>query len=432
MKIILEALGTRVIRQQDYESTWTDMAGYREALSRAQPAVNVAILVGHGALRRWAMGLAAHPPSADEMTTMKTALAQALDQGARGLSSGLTYAPGRFSDAQELVELGKVVRRYDGVYHTHMRDYTRFLLDAIKEGIRVGEEAGIPVNLSHMYPAAPPFWGDTARQATALVDDARRRGVEVTFDITPWTRGGGPYMQALPDWAQDGGVPSLMARLKDPVTRREIARQLQQGAPDWQGWSAPDWEDQVIAQTGRRENDCWAGRTIADLAEERGLSPAETALILLLEDDGQYWTAPTIKSQEDINHILCHPLGVPITDGMALAPYGPLHRPTMPRSYGTFPRILGRYVRDWGVLSLESAVQKMTSVPAQRIGLDDRGLLRPGLRADVTVFNPQTVIDRETYENPHSFPDGIEQVIVNGRLVVDGETQADDRPGEVL
>ncbi len=180
---------------EGYEWTWDDMAGYRQALAGAQPAVNVATLVGHGALRHWAMGQAARPPTEGEMAAMKTELGKALEQGARGLSSGLTYAPGRFSDVGELVELGKVVRRYNGVYHTHLRDYTRFLLNSIAEAISIGEEAGIPVNVSHMYPAAPPFWGETARRATALVEAARGRGVEVAFDITPWTRGGGPYMQ---------------------------------------------------------------------------------------------------------------------------------------------------------------------------------------------------------------------------------------------
>ncbi len=415
-----------------YEWTWDDMAGYRDTLSRVQPAVNVATLVGHGALRRYVMGQAARPATPEETAAMAAELGRALEQGARGLSSGLTYAPGRFSDVEELVELGKVVHRHNGVYHTHMRDYTRFLLKSIEEAIHVGEEADIPVNLSHRYPAAPEFWGETARKATALVEEARGRGVEVSFDITPWTRGGGPYMQMLPDWAQEGGVASLKKRLADPETRREIARQLEAGAPDWKGWLKIDWEDQLIAQTGRRENDSWTGRTIAELAEERQLPAAETALMLLLEDDGQYFVAPTIKSQDDINHILSHPLGVPITDGLALAPYGPLQQPTMPRSYGTFPRVLGRYARDWGVLSMEDAVQKMTSVPAQRMGIADRGVLRPGLCADITVFDPETVIDRETYQDPHTFPSGIEYVIVNGQLVVEQETQRDIRPGRVL
>ena len=421
-----------VLSYQGYEWTWDDIAGYREALASTQPAINVATLVGHGALRHYAMGQAARLATDREMALMKAELNKALEQGARGLSSGLTYAPGRFSDVEELVELGKVIRRHNGIYHTHMRDYTRFLLESIEEAIRVGEAAGIPVNLSHMYPAARPFWGETAHKATALVEGARQRGVEVTFDITPWTRGGGPYMQMLPDWAQEGGITSLKKRLQDPQTRREIAHQLEKGAPDWKGWFKTDWEDQLIAQTGREQNRSWAGHTIAELAEERGLPPSETALLLLLEDDGQYCVAPTIKSQDDINHILSHPLGVPITDGMALAPYGVLSHPTMPRSYGTFPRVLGRYARDWGVLSMESAVQKMTSVPAQRMGISDRGVLSPGLYADITVFDPETIIDRETYQNPHAFPAGIEYVIVNGQLVVERETQHDIYPGKVL
>jgi N-acyl-D-aspartate/D-glutamate deacylase len=284
-----------------------------------------------------------------------------------------------------------------------------------------------------MYPCPRPFWGDLALEATALFESARQQGVEISFDVTPWTRGGGPYLQSLPSWAQEGGfAAAVKPRLEDRATRREIAQQLEHGAPGWDEWVPMEWDDYIIAQTGRPDHNDWAGRTIAELAEERDMPPAEASLVLLLEDDGQFWIAPTIKSQDDLNHILSHPLGVPITDGMALAPYGPLHRPTMPRSYGTFPRVLGRYARDWGVISMEEAVKKLTSMGAQRAGIVDRGVLRPGLYADVTIFDPHTVIDRETYQDPHAFPAGIEYVIVNGQVVVDQGKQPDARPGVVL
>ena len=414
---------------EGYDWAWHDMAGYRAALANAQPAINVATLVGHGALRQYAMGQAARPATEQEMAVMATELDKALAQGARGLSSGLTYAPGRFSDTEELIELGKVMRRHGGVYHTHMRDYSRFIMDSMGEAIRIGAETGLPVNISHLN---PPKGKDMVGELVTFIEDARARGIQATFDNTIWTRGGGPYMQMLPDWAQEGGITAMKERLANPPIRREIARQLEEGAPDWQGWTSPNWEDALIARTGRREHDSWCGRTIAELAEERDLPPAEAALILLLEDDGQYWTAPEIKLQDDLNQILSHPLSVPMSDGFALAPYGPLSQPTMPRSYGTFPRVLGRYARDWGVLPMEIAVQKMTSVPAQRMGLMDRGLLRPGLQADITVFDPETVMDRETYQDPHAFPYGIEYVMVNGQMVVEHGKQTEARPGQVL
>ncbi len=414
---------------EGYDWTWNDMAGYRAALAHARPAVNVATLVGHGALRQYAMGQAARPATEQELAVMKVELDKALAQGARGLSSGLTYAPGRFSDTDELIELGKVMRRHGGIYHTHMRDYSRFILDSMREAIRVGAETHVPVNISHLN---PPKGKNMVGDLTAFIEDARARGVQVTFDNTIWTRGGGPYMQMLPDWAQEGGIAAMKERLADPLTRREIARQLEEGAPDWQGWTPPNWEDSLIARTGRREHDAWCGRTIAELAAERDLPAAETALILLLEDNGQFWTAPTIKLQDDLNQMLSHPLSVPMSDGFALAPYGPLSQPTMPRSYGTFPRVLGRYARDWNVLPMEVAVQKMTSMPAQRMGLMDRGLLRPGLQADITIFDAETILDRETYQDPHAFPSGIEYVIVNGQLVVERGEQNETRPGRVL
>jgi N-acyl-D-aspartate/D-glutamate deacylase len=310
-----------------------------------------------------------------------------------------------------------------------MRDYTRFILDAMDETIRVGLETGVPVNISHLN---PPKGKKMVSELIKVVEKARSRGVELTFDNIVWTRGGGPYMQMLPDWAQEGGITAMKERLADPMTRQRIARQLEEGAPDWQGWSQPDWEDALIARTGKSEHDAWTGRTIADLAQDRGIEPAETSLLLLLEDDGQFWTAPTNKMQDDLDQILNHPLSIPISDGFALAPHGPLSRPTMPRSYGTFPRVLGRYVRERGILPLEIAVQKMTSIPAQRMGLMKRGVLRPGLQADITVFDPETVLDQETYRNSHTFPSGIEYVLVNGQMVVERGTQHDIRPGQVL
>ncbi len=415
-----------------YEWSWFDIDGYCEALASVQPAINVATLVGHGALRQYAMGQVTGPPNRQELALMKNELDRALGQGAVGLSSGLTYAPGRFAEVGELVELGHVVCQHGGVYHTHMRDYARFLDESIRETIQVSEQASVPANISHLFPAGPAYWGKAAVEATQTVDAARRRGIDVTFDITPWTRGGGPYMQMLPDWAQEGGFASLRERLADSQTRSRIAYQLENGLPDWKGWLPLDWHDQLICRTGAAKNASWIGRSIGELAQERGLPAAEMALLLLLEDEGQYWTAPTVKSQEDINHILRHPVGIPISDGMALAPYGPLYQPTNPRSYGTFPRVLGRYVREWGVLSLEAAVAKMTSMPAQRMGFLDRGLLRPGLCADITVFDPTAVTDRETYQNSHAFPDGIAYVIVNGQLAVEHGRQSDVRCGKVL
>lgn len=417
---------------EGYDWTRTDVAGYREALAQAQPAINVATLVGHGALRQFAMGQAARPPTEQELAIMQDELHKALEQGARGLSTGLTYAPGRFSDTEELIELGATVRLHGGTYHTHMRDQSRFFLDSVREALRVGEQAGIPVNISHMFPVSPAHWGEPAHRATALVEAARARGVEATFDVTVWTRGGGPFVQHLPGWAQEGGISSLKRRLADPSLRQEIARQMEEGAPDWRGWFPPVWDDFVICRSGRPEHSDWIGRSIADLAEERGLPPAEGALVLLLEDDGQIWTAPTTKSQDDMNYLLSHPLGIPIVDRPALAPYGALGHPTNLGTYGTFPRVLGRYAREWGVLPMENAVQKITSIPAQRMGIADRGLLRPGLYADITVFDPETIVDRETFQDSHAFPDGIEYVLVNGELVVECGTQNEVRPGKVL
>jgi len=224
----------------------------------------------------------------------------------------------------------------------------------------------------------------------------------------------------------------MVARFRDPMLRARIADEVEHGATDWRGWLQPDWDDCLISRVGCPRNASWLGRMVGDLARERGQAPAETALDLLAEDEGQLWTAPTVKREEDIALILKHPLGVPVSDGFALAQTGPLAQPDLPKSYGAFPRVLRYHVRELGLLTLEEAVHKMAAAPAARLGLWDRGLVRPGLAADLVIFDPNTVAERADYLHPTEYPTGIAYVIVNGQVTVNRNGHTGVAAGEVL
>jgi N-acyl-D-amino-acid deacylase len=415
-----------------YTWDWTSMAEYLARLRQARPSINVISLVGHTALRTAVMGQADRPPTPEELAAMQRLLAQALAEGGRGFSSGLTYMPSCYASAEELIALASVLRGSGRAYHTHLRDYSRYLLEAVAEALRIGEEAGVPVYISHLYAAGRAHWGEKTGQAVRLVEDARRRGIEAGFDATLWPRGGGPFQQSIPNWAREGGLELMVDRFRDPVLRGRIVDEVEHGADDWQGWLRPDWDDCLISRVGCPRNAAWLGRTVGDLARERGQAPAETALDLLVEDEGQLWSAPTIKREEDIALVLKHPLGIPISDGFALAQDGPLAQPDLPKSYGAFPRVLRYHVRELGLLTLEETVHKMTAAPAARLGLWERGLLRPGLAADLVIFDPATVGERADYLHPTEYPAGIAYVIVNGQATVGPAGHTGAFAGQVL
>jgi N-acyl-D-amino-acid deacylase len=415
-----------------YTWDWTSMGEYLARLRQARPSINVIALVGHTALRTAVMGQADRAPTPEELAAMQRLLAQALAEGGRGFSSGLTYMPSCYAETDELIALASVLRDSGRAYHTHLRDYSRFLLEAVAEALRIGEEAGAPVYLSHLYAAGREHWGEKTAQAVRLVEEARGRGVEAGFDITLWPRGGGPMQQSIPAWAREGGLEALTARFRDPVLRGRIADEVEHGTADWRGWLKPDFDDFLISRVGLPRNVAWLGKTVGDLARERDQPPAETMLDLVVEDEGQFWTAPTVKSEEDIALVLSHPLGVPVSDGFALAQDGPLAQPDLPKSFGAFPRVLRHHVRATGLLSLEEAVSKMTAQPAGRLGLWDRGLLRPGLAADLVIFDPDTVAERADYLHPNEYPVGIAYVVVNGQVTVNQSGHTGAAAGEVL
>jgi N-acyl-D-amino-acid deacylase len=407
------------------------MEQYLDALRAARPSVNVISMVGHMPIRLAVMGNAGNrPATAGEKTEMQARIEEALEQGAKGLTTGLNLQTCSFADNAEIVDLLGAVRRRGGVYHTHMRDYGPQLLDSIRESIAAAERAEVPLVISHMYPSGRDSWGQ-ARAAIELVEAARERGVDVGYDVTPWLRGGAGIDQMLPPWAKEGGVEGIIDCIRDPERRARLASDFEQGG-GWPGWLKPEWGDFLVCHVGKPKHRSWIGQTIAELAAQRGQSPSETALLMFAEDEGQYWVAGQNKCDADIDLLLSHPLGVPIADGLALAPEGPLAWQDRPNSYGTFPRVLGHYVRERGVLTWEEAVHKMAAIPAQRLGLTDRGMIAAKRIADLVIFDPASVKSRADYQRPQDFPVGIDWVVVNGEVTVSPDGHTGAASGEVL
>lgn len=408
---------------------WRSVREYLDALDGEGLAVNVIQLVGHGALRVAVMGFARRPPSGRELAVMQRWLAEGLEAGAWGLSTGLIYAPGSYATTEELVAIARAARGR-GLYASHIRGEGATLLPALREAIRVGTEAELPVQVSHLKAAGRAQWGRMA-DALALLDEAADAGVDVAADVYPYTASSTALRALLPDWALEGGRGALLARLRDPDTRGRLRRALEE--PE-QGQPLGDrlaWSDIMIATCPRCPD--IEGRRLDELAAARGEPPTQTLLELLLAADGEVAVVLFQLHEDDLRRALVHPRVMIGSDGSALAPTGELGggKPH-PRSYGTFPRVLGRYVREERVLSLATAVHKMTALPARRLGLRDRGVIRPGARADLVVFDPRRVADEATYDQPHRYPSGIEHVLVNGRFVVRDGEHTGQLPGRVL
>ena len=380
----------------DLEWDWTDLEGYRRRFDATGAALNVAPLAGHCALRVAAMGFADRPPSAGELAAMERLLAEAMEQGAFGFSAGLTLAPSAYATTDEIAALCRVAARYGGYYAAHMRVYPGQELAARRETLEIGRRAGIAVQMAHNNVAGRPFW-PLVPEVLGLLERARAEGLDATYDVYPYLAGMSIVDQLLPGWAQAGGVEALLARLRDPATRRRIYDEL---APGRGGGALPwDWDSIRVTDVQPEADRAFEGKTVAEVAALLGVDGLE-ALLTLAERDRASATFHHL-SEANTRLLLRHPLGMVGSDGNAVTiGTRSLRGRPHPRFFGTFPRVLGRYVRDQGVLPLEEAIRKMTAAPAARLGLADRGLLAPGKVADVTVFDPRTILDHATYEAP--------------------------------
>jgi N-acyl-D-amino-acid deacylase len=393
-------------------------------------AVNVGMLVGHNTLRLMVMGMDERAPRSDELDAMIVLLEQALAAGALGLSSGLFTAPGSYARPDELLALGRVLKRYSAGYFTHLRDEANKVLDALAEAIEIAERCGVHVEVVHFKCSGMDNWGKAGR-GLAMIARAKARGLDVDCDFYPYAAGSNPLKNLLPQWVQAGGVGPMLARLQLAETRQRIRADISRdGLNNW--GRIPSWDCVRISISPHRPH-C-AGRTIAELAAAAGQHPVDALADYLIEDRGATRVLVTSISEDDLRDILRSPVALVGSDGNSVAPYGTVGQGMPhPRFYGTFPRVIGHYVGELGIVPLETAVHKMTGAPARALKLKDRGLLREGYCADATIFDPCDFRDRATYAEPHSFPSGARTtVVVNGTIVVDNSSHTQALPGKVL
>jgi len=418
------------------EWTWERPAEYLDRLESARPAYSAAAMVGHSALRAWAMGFDNRPPTADELEVMCDALRECLDAGCIGVSFGMAYALGSFAELPEVEALCSVAAERGRLVSIHLRDEGVELLDAISEFAEMARRAGdgLRVQIDHLKCSGRRAWGQMD-EALALIESLRDGGLDLAFDSYPYLAGSRHLSGSLPEWVHAGGGAKMLERLAQPENRNRLRSELQawqEGRAAHNPFELP-FEEIVVTGVKTEANRGLVGKNLEEIAGERGQDPLDVSLDLLLEEDGHVNAVFFSMSEEDMNQALAHPLGCVCTDGLAYAPEGPVSSGSPhPRSYGTYPRLLGKYVRDEGLLSLEEAVRKATSWPAARIGAEDRGLIAPGKRADLVIFDAERIADTATYAEPHQFPTGIEWVIVAGQVAVHSREQADERHGEVL
>lgn len=420
----LERHGARIV--------WDSMNSHLDVVRDTGVATNYITLAGHGTIRKRVMGMADRPADRHEIEAMKRELVLAMEQGAWGLSTGLEYTPSGYANIEELVGLSAVMRRFGGIYATHLRNEGDALLEAVQEALTVGEEAGVPVQLSHHKAEQRQNWGKV-RQTIELVERAIERGVDVWMDQYPYTA----YMtnlsvQVLPEWARAGDNRDILERLSNATTRRQIAADMLRLHPEWEDASeSGPWGSVVIATA--RSQLALQGRTVASLAAELQKHPVELVLDLIVREDNFIAALNYAISEEDITFVLRYPRTLVGSDAVGTSPDGLTGRERVhPRCYGTFSRVLGHYVRDMQVVTEAQAIKKMTSLPAARMGIRDRGVLRPGAFADIVLYDPSSVRDVATYNNPHRTSEGIRCVLVNGRVVWENGDWTGRLPGRVL
>jgi N-acyl-D-amino-acid deacylase len=409
------------------EWTWMDVAGYLDAVEENGCATNVATLVGHGNVRYHVLGMDERTPTEDELTEMGDLVTEALDQGAVGLSTGLVYFPHMHADTHEVEALAERLAPYGRPFVAHIRSQGRWIWEALDEFIDVGADVDVPIHLSHFVMMGAEQHGKASR-GLGIIESARERGIDMTVDQHPYTAGSTMLLNAIPPWAKSGGSERILERLEDPDARERIRRDIEEWRID--GWENVGdlcgWDNIYVADLGTEENAHLQGRSIAEGARKRGEHPIAFVCDLLVEEELKVnVTFRNFYRESDVREILAHEFVNVITDGVfGESPH--------PRLYGTYPRVLGKYVREENLLSVEDAVRKMTALPARAMGLQDKGIVRPGMDADLVVFDPDVVEARATYERPRQFPRGIRHVVVNGEFVVRDESVTGECPGEAI
>ncbi len=409
----------------DIESSWNTYREYMRSMAQAGCSTNIAPLLAHGAIRIAVMGFENRAPTSGELGLMRLLVAEAMQAGAFGMSTGLIYPPCIYAETPELIDLCEMVAEYNGLFVIHMRGEGATLIPAVQEALEIAGKASVRTHISHHKATGRQNWGKT-KKTLRMIEEARANGLEITFDQYPYIAGATVLSTLLPAWTHDGGLGKLLFRLQDPEMRKKIRGEMEK--------QEREWESVYVSVLKSEENKRFEGKNIKEIREMRGDPDEYTTLFdILLEEDGEVRMVSFTQDEEEVRRVMRHPLHMVGSDGRSVTPSGALGigKPH-PRFYGTFPRVLGKYAREEGVLSMVDALRRMTSYPAQTLKIRNKGLLRESMDADIVVLDPETVIDMATYQEPHQFPVGIEYVIVNGEVVVEKERHTGATPGKIL
>ena len=411
----------------DINLTWMDIKGFFSKLEEKGMALNYATFVGQGTIRGAAMGFNDRPSKPEEMDKMKAMIEENLKQGAIGLSSGLEYAPGSYAQSDELIELCRIAADKGGIYSTHMRDEGDFLIESLEETVELARQTGIRIQISHFKIAYPRNW-NKIDAALAAVENADKEGISIFCDRYPYIAGSTGLNYYFPLWARQGTTSEFLARLKDPTQESKLRAHSAE-----QETKLGSWDKVVIASVKTEKNRIFEGKSVLQGAQETEKDCFEFMRDLLIEEENNVGMVTFMMNEENLKKIISHPLIGIGCDGSALAPYGVLGRgKPHPRNYGTFPRVLGKYIREEKILSMPEMMKKITSIPAQNFGFSNRGAVKKDYYADIVVFDEARIIDKATWTDPHQYPEGIEYVIVNGKVVLQRGEHTGQLPGSIL
>jgi dihydroorotase/N-acyl-D-amino-acid deacylase len=413
---------------------WRSLEEYLQRLERAKPAINLGTFVGAGGIRTYVVGKANRPATPAELEQMRQLVARAMEQGAFGLSSALEYVPDTFASTDELVELAKVARKYGGVYFTHQRSESDRIFQSLDEVFEIAQRASISTTIWHLKAAYRENWGKMP-EVLARIEAARSRGIDVAASVYPYPRASNGLVACFPSWVSEGGTDKMLERLKDPAARARVLKEMDEPSTSWENeWRGSGGGQGVaLIQVVSPELRKYEGMTFEEIGRQMGKDPKEAAMDIAIADRGNSQVVIAIMQESDVRAAVSSPLLTYGSDSPAQAEDGPLSTTKAhPRAFGTFPRILAEYVRTEHTMTLEEAIRKMTSQAASRVGITDRGILRPGMMADVVVFDSGVIRDLATYDEPLHYSVGIKYVFVNGRPVVLDGRITDERPGRPL
>lgn len=416
-----------------YDIEWTTLGEYLEYLVHRGISCNIASFVGATTVRIHEIGYEDRPPAPEELSRMRELVRQAMEEGALGVGSSLIYAPAFYAQTDELIALCKVAAEYDGMYISHIRSEGNRLLQAVDELITIAREADIPAEIYHLKASGKPNW-EKLDAVIAKVEAARAQGLRITADMYTYVAGATGLDAAMPPWVQEGGHKAWVNRLKDAEVRKKVKQQMVTPSNDWENlFLAAGPEKMLLVGFKSEALKPLTGKTLSEVAEMRGTSPAETAMNLVIEDDSRVGTVYFLMSEENIKKKIAIPWVAFDSDAGSLAPYGVfLKQNPHPRAYGSFARLLGKYVRDEKIILLEEAIRRLTSFSAENLGLKRRGFLKPGYFADIVIFDPESIQDHATFEKPHQYSTGVHHVFVNGTQVLKEGEHTGAKPGRVV